>query len=113
MEHHGNMADDEVILKIGGELAKRLRLRAAAAGQGGVEYALGVLFHALEDRGFEEGSVPWNGSPAQASPDNGFSKDADAYADEIDRICDEAERTGGVPWEQFRARLLNLGDRAR
>lgn len=107
------MADGEIILKIGGELAERLRARAAAAGQGVEEYALGILWRALEQPGFEEDSVPWNKSPARASHDNGSREDADAYADEIDRICDEAERTGGVPWEQFRARLLNLGDRTR
>jgi hypothetical protein len=27
----------------------------------------------------------------------------------MDRICDETLRTGGIPWEQFRERLLNLG----
>ncbi|AZH13925.1 hypothetical protein EIB18_15275 [Caulobacter vibrioides] len=34
-----------------------------------------------------------------------------AYADYLDRICDEAERTGGVPFEVFRERLRNLGQR--
>lgn len=107
------MADGEIILKIGGELAERLRASAAAAGQSVGQYALEILQRAVEQPGFEEDSVPWNGSPAHASHDNGLSEDADAYADEIDRICDEAERTGGVPWGQFRARLLNLGDRTR
>ncbi|CAN5338157.1 hypothetical protein BH10PSE3_BH10PSE3_15380 [soil metagenome] len=107
------MAGGEIILKIGGELAERLRTRAAAAGQSVEEYALGILWRAVEQPGFEEDSVPWDENRAHASRDNGFREDADAYADEIDRICDEAERTGGVPWEQFRARLMNLGDRTR
>jgi len=107
------MADGEIILTIDGELAERLRARAEAVGQSVEEYALGVLRRAVEQAGFEEDRVPWNGSPAHAPHDNGLREDADAYADEIDRICDEAERTGGVPWEQFRTRLLKLGDRTR
>ncbi|CAN5273391.1 hypothetical protein BH10PSE4_BH10PSE4_28860 [soil metagenome] len=106
------MADGEITLKIDGELEKRLRVRAAAAAQSVEEHALGILWRAVEQSGFEEDGVPWRENPARASHDNGFREDADAYADEIDRICDEAERTGGVPWEQFRARLLN-GDRTR
>ena len=103
------MADGAIILKIDGELAERLRVRAAAAGQGMEEYALGILWRAVEQPGFEEDSVPWDGTPVRASHDNGFGEDADAYADELDRICDETLRTGGIPWEQFRDRLRNLG----
>lgn len=62
-----------------------------------------------EEPGFRENETPWNGAPVRALPDNGFGEDADAYADELDRICEETLRTGGVPWEQFRERLLNLG----
>ena len=92
------MADGELTLTINGELADRLRARAEASGQSVEEYAL----NRLQD------------SDGPTTSDNpGFSEAEVAYADEIDRICDEAERTGGVPWEQFRARLLNLGDRSR
>ena len=105
------MADGEIILKIDGELAERLRVRAAAAGQSVEEYALEILWRAVEQPGFEEDSVPWNANLARASHDNGFGEDTDAYADEIDRICDEAERTGGVPWEAVQARLRNFGQR--
>lgn len=105
------MADGEIILKIDGELAERLRVRAAAVGQSVEAYALGILWRAVEQPGLHEDSVPWDGSPARASHDSGFGEDTDAYADEIDRICDEAERTGGVPWEEVQARLRNFGQR--
>jgi plasmid stability protein len=109
MEHHENMADDAIILKIDGELAERLRVRAAAAGQGVEECALGILRRAVEQPGFAEDTTPWNGALVRAQHDNGFDEDSDAYADELDRICEEALRTGGVPWEQVQARLRNFG----
>jgi plasmid stability protein len=87
------MADGGMTLQIDGALAERLKARASATGQSVEDYARQALAHAAEAPGFSEAEV--------------------AYADEIDRICDEAERTGGVPWEQFRARLLSFGDRAR
>jgi plasmid stability protein len=103
------MTDGKIILRIDGERAERLRAHAAAAGQSVEEYALGILGRAVEQPGFEENSAPWDEAPVQAPRDNGFDEDSEAYADELDRICDEALRTGGVPWEQVRTRLRNFG----
>lgn len=103
------MADGEIILKIDGPRAERLRARAEAAGQSVEEYALGILERAVEQPGFEENSASWNETPVRAPHDKGFEEDSEAYADELDRICDEALRTGGVPWEQVQARLRNFG----
>jgi plasmid stability protein len=83
------MADGEIILKIDGALAERLKARASATGQSVEDYARQALDRAAETSGFSEAEA--------------------AYADEMDRICDETLRTGGIPWEQFRERLLNLG----
>jgi len=80
------MADGEITLKIDQALVERLKARAHAVGQSVEAYALQALDLAAEAPGFSEAEI--------------------AYADEIDRICDEAERTGGVPWEQVKARLL-------
>jgi plasmid stability protein len=83
------MADGETTLTIDAALARRLKVRAEAAGQSFEDYARQALDQAAEPNGLGE---------------------ADAiYADEMDRICDETLRTGGIPWEQFRERLLNLG----
>jgi len=87
------MADGEITLKIDAALAERLKARAEAAGQTVEDYARQALDQAAEAPGLSEAEA--------------------AYADEIDHICDEAERTGGVPWEQVRARLLGFGDRRR
>ena len=103
------MSDGEIILKIDGARAERLRARAEAAGQSVEEYALGILGRAVEQPGFEETSASWNEALVQAPHDKGFREDSEAYADELDRICDEALRTGGVPWEQVQARLRNFG----
>lgn len=103
------MADGELTLTINAALAERLRARAEAAGQRAEAYALEILRRAVEEPGFRENETQWNGATVRALPDNGFGEDADAYADELDRICDETLRTGGIPWEQFRERLLNLG----
>ena len=86
------MADGEITLKIDGALAERLKARASATGQSVEDYARQALNHAAETPGFSEAEI--------------------AYADELDRICDEAERTGGVPLDVFQARLRNLGRRA-
>ena len=83
------MADGEITLKIDGALAERLKARASATGQSVEDYARQALDQATETSGFSEAEI--------------------AYADELDRICDETLRTGGIPWEQFRERLLNLG----
>jgi plasmid stability protein len=102
------MADGELTLKIDAALAERLRARAEAVGQTVEEYALAILRRAVEEPGFEDDETRWNGAQVHIVRDDGFSE---AYADEIDRICDEAERTGGVPFEVFQERLRNLGQR--
>ncbi|WP_156390550.1 FitA-like ribbon-helix-helix domain-containing protein [Caulobacter sp. Root487D2Y] len=109
MEHHENMTDGGLTLTIDAALAERLRARAEAAGQSVEAYALGILRRAVEELGFKENEAQWTGTPVPALHDNGFGEDADAYADELDRICEETLRTGGIPWEQFRDRLRNLG----
>lgn len=83
------MADGGLTLTIDEALAERLRARAEAAGQSVEDYARQALDQAAETPGFSEAEI--------------------AYADELDRICDETLRTGGIPWEQFRERLLTLG----
>jgi plasmid stability protein len=109
MEHHENVTDDKLTLTIDAALAERLHARAEAAGQSVEEYALDILRRAVEELGFEENEAQWTGTPVPAPHDNGVGEDVDAYADELDRICDETLRTGGIPWEQFRERLLTLG----
>lgn len=84
------MADGGLTLQIDEVLADSLRARADAAGQSVEEYALLRL-------------------RADDTALGGFEEDSEAYADELDRICEETLRTGGIPWEQFRDRLLNLG----
>lgn len=103
------MAKAEFILKIDAALAERLRMRAQASSQSVEDHALGILQRAVAEPGFEESEMPWGGSPVSAVDDRGFDEDSEAYADYIDRICDEAERTGGVPFEVFQARLRSLG----
>lgn len=103
------MTDDGFPLKIDGALAERLRAFAHAAGQSEEDYALAILKRAVEQPGFGDGETVWNGASAETPDDSGFDEDSEAYADYIDRICDEAERTGGVPWEQVQARLRNFG----
>lgn len=103
------MADGELILTIDAELAERLRARAEAVGQSVEEYTLGSIRRAVEEPGFKDNEAQWKGPPVGSQRDNGFEEDSDAYADELDRICDEALRTGGVPWEQVQARLRNFG----
>lgn len=103
------MAGGDHTLKINAALAERLEARAAAVGQSVEEYALGILRRAVDPLGFEENGGPWNEAPVPAPHDNGFEENSEAYADELDRICDETLQTGGIPWEQFRHRLRNLG----
>jgi plasmid stability protein len=83
------MADGGLTLQIDEALAERLKARAEVAGQSVEDYARQALDQAAEAPGFNEAHA--------------------AYADEMDRICEETLRTGGIPWEQFRERLLNLG----
>jgi plasmid stability protein len=91
MEHHGNMADDGMTLKLDEALTRRLRTRALEAGQSVEDYARQALDVAAEPLGLSERGA--------------------AYWQEIEAICDEADRTGGVPWEQVEARLLNFGQK--
>jgi plasmid stability protein len=109
MEHHENMTGDDLTLRIDAALAERLRIRAEAAGLSVEEYALGILRRAVEEPGFGETGTQWSGAPVSASYD--IDQDSEAYADELDRICDEALETGGIPFEIFQARLRNLGQR--
>lgn len=103
------MNDGDFSPKIDAALAERLRARAEAAGQSVEAYVLGILRRAVEEPGFGDNEAPWKGPPSGSPRDNGSEEDSDAYADELDRICDEALRTGGVPWEQVQARLRNFG----
>ncbi len=84
------MADGGLTLQIDEALADSLRARADAAGQSVEEYALLRL-------------------RADDTAPGGFEEDSEAYADELDRICEETLRTGGIPWEQVQARLRNFG----
>lgn len=110
MEHVENMAGDNLILKIDPDLAKRLDARAKAAGQTVEDYVRGILKHATDEQGFEESETQWNSAPPRAR-DRGLDKHDAAYWRELEAICDEADRTGGVPWEQVEARLLKLGQK--
>jgi plasmid stability protein len=83
------MADGGLTLQIDEALAERLKVRAEAAGQSVEDYARQALDLAAETPGFSERGP--------------------AYWQEIEDICDEAERTGGVPWEQVEARLRSFG----
>lgn len=74
------MADGGLTLTIDEALARRLKARADAAGQSVEEYARQAL-----------------DAVAQKSP----------QAEEMDRICAETLRDGGVPWEEFEAHLLS------
>jgi hypothetical protein len=109
MEHHENMTYGGLTLTIDAALAERLRARAEAAGQSVEEYALEILRRAVEEPGFRENETQWTGTPVPALHNESFGEDADAYADELDGICGETLRTGGVPWEQVEARLRNFG----
>jgi plasmid stability protein len=110
LEHHENMADDDLILKIDAELAERLQARAKAAGLSVEAYAHDILRRDTEQPGLAEREPRWEG-PLARPPEDDLDQDSEAYADYLDRICDEAERTGGVPWEQVEARLRNFGQR--
>jgi plasmid stability protein len=104
------MADDDLILTLDATLAQRLRACAEAAGESVEAYALDILGRAVEPPGVEDTEARWDGAPARVPSGNGIGEDDDeAYADELDRICQETLRTGGVPWEQVEARLRNLG----
>lgn len=108
MEHHENMSDGDILLKIDAALAERLQVRAEATGQSVEAYARDILRRDTEQPGLAEREPRWDG-PLARPPEDDLDQDSEAYADYLDRICDEAERTGGVPWEQVEARLRNFG----
>ncbi len=103
------MTNGGLTLEIDAAHAQRLRPLAEAAGLSVEEYALEILRRAVEQPGLEEPEGSWNGAQARVAQDNGFGEDAEAYADELDRIAEEALRTGGIPFEVLQARLRNLG----
>jgi len=90
------MTDGAFILKIDAEGAERLKARAEAAGQSLEDYALHALDVATDPPGVAEQSVA-------------FGERSPTYWRELEAICDEADKTGGIPWEQVEARLLNFG----
>ncbi|MDR6623927.1 FitA-like ribbon-helix-helix domain-containing protein [Caulobacter segnis] len=104
------MPDGDLNLKIDPDLAERLRARANAAGQSVEAYARDILWRDAEQSGLAEREPRWDG-PLARSPEEDLDQDSEGYADYLDRICDEAERTDGVPFEVFRERLRNLGQR--
>jgi hypothetical protein len=85
------MADGELTLKIDAALAEQLRASAQSMGLSVEAYAL----HRLKPD-----------EPAQ-----GFGERDTAYWEGVQRICDETERDGGIPWEQVQARLRNFGQK--
>ena len=105
------MADGGLTLKIDAALTERLRARAEAAGETVEDYALAIFRRAVEEPGFEDNETRWNVARVYVERNGALNEGSEAYDDEIDRICDEAERTGGVPFEVFQERLRNLGQR--
>lgn len=103
------MADGELILTLDAALAERLRLRAEAAGLSVEAYAHDILRRDVDPPGLAERETRWDGRLPPRPPEDDLDQNSKAYSDYIERICDEAERTGGVPWEQVRARLRNFG----
>jgi len=84
------MADGDVTLTIDAALAMRLKAVSDGLGKSLDEYARQLLnaYTGLDPRKHDE-----------------------AYWDELERICDETERDGGVPWEEVQARLSNFGQK--
>jgi plasmid stability protein len=100
------MGDDGMILELDAALTQSLRARAKAAGQTVEEYALDILRRAVEEPGLQDNEAQWTG----ARGDGAGERNA-AYWRELEAICDEADQTGGIPWEQVEARLLNFGQK--
>jgi hypothetical protein len=90
MEHRKNMADGDHTLKINAALAERLKAVSGDLGKSLDEYATQLLdaFTGLDPRKHDE-----------------------AYWTDVQRICDETERDGGIPWEQVETRLRNFGQK--
>ncbi|TCS07504.1 antitoxin [Caulobacter sp. BK020] len=84
------MADGDHTLKINAALAERMKAVSDDLGKSLDEYATQLLdaFTGLDPRKHDE-----------------------AYWEEVQRICDETERDGGIPWEQAQARLRNFGQK--
>jgi hypothetical protein len=84
------MADGDHTLKINAALAERLKAVSDDLGKSVDEYAAQLLdaFTGLDPRKHDE-----------------------AYWEDVQRICDETERDGGIPWEQVEARLRNFGQK--
>lgn len=79
------MADDGVTIRIDAELAERLRKEAKATGRTLEEY----VQVALDAVVLSDETTDW---------------------EELERICNEAVEEGtGIPWEEFKPRLQNLG----
>lgn len=98
------MVDGGMILELDAALTESLRARAKAAGQTVEEYALDILRRAIEEPGLQDNEAQWTGA-------RGVGERDAAYWRELEAICDEADRTGGIPWEQVEARLLNFGQK--
>lgn len=109
MEHDENMAESGLTVRIDAALAERLRARAEAAGLSVEAYALDIPQRDVDPPGVKDTEARWDEAPARVPSGNGFGEDDEAYADELDRICQETLRTGGVPWEKVEARLRTLG----
>jgi len=89
-EDHRGMADGDITLTIDAALAERLKAVSDGLGKSLDDYARQLLdaYTGLDPR-----------------------KHDAAYWDDIERICDETERDGGVPWEEVQARLSNFGQK--
>lgn len=105
------MADDDLILTLDATLAERLRIRAEAAGLSVEAYAHDILRRDVDPPGLAESETRWDSRLPPRPPEDDLDQNSKAYSDYIERICDEAERTGGIPFEVFRERLRNLGQR--
>ena len=84
------MADGDHTLKINAALAERLKAVSDELGKSLDDYATQLLdaFTGLDPRKHDE-----------------------AYWDDVQRICDETERDGGIPWEQVQVKLRNFGQK--
>lgn len=105
------MAADDLILTLDAALAQRLRIRAEAAGLSVEAYAHDILRRDVDPPGVAESETRWDSRLPPRPPEDDLDQNSKAYSDYIERICDEAERTGGIPFEVFRERLRNLGQR--
>ena len=105
------MADGDLILTLDATLAQRLRIRAQAAGLSVEAYAHDILRREVDPPGLAESETRWDSRLPPRPPEDDLDQNSKAYSDYIEQICDEAERTGGIPFEVFRERLRNLGQR--